>query len=373
LAAVLVAALVVFFKGKTPVEKYTVKPINVDYTILSSCTVSDPKPYDIFPAIEGEVKVCFVKEGEEVKKDRVLLQLDDFKERQNLNIAMSNLEALQLKVTNASEELEPRLNEQLNQDLAALEEAKNRLERIKRLEAGGSSSKAELEKTEADAKQAQARYNQTKIQHESFKKTGSGADLKAQLKALASQVELAKKSVQDKIITAPYDGIITKIEVKTGENVRLKAPIITLIEKRNWILEANVDQKELPYLAGGLPAYFMLDAYPGEKIKAEVYFVCASIDLSKGSCNLRIEVKENRPFIKYGMTGSVEIAAKKYKDVLAVPLNFTQRSGTETYVFVEEKSGVKKLKLEYFAIGEKWLIAKNLAQGAVLCLPPAGK
>jgi signal peptide peptidase SppA len=92
------------------------------------------------------------------------------------------------------------------------------------------------------------------------------------------------------------------------------------------VLETNVDQKELSFLETGLPCFVVFDAYPAEKVKANISLVCSVIDYAKGTCNLKLLVMENKPFIKHGMTGSVEISGKKIAKVnarvLALPAKY---------------------------------------------------
>jgi HlyD family secretion protein len=371
IAVSIAVLLFVFFPRKNKQETYTVKPIDIDYTIQANCTVKYPEPYNITAQADSEVQKVYVSEGMNVKKGQLLVQLDDFKERQSFAISSGNLESAKNKLKNAKEDSLPKLSEQLKEDESNLSEAKKNMERLSRLEKSGAVSKAEAEKAENIYKQTLSRYNQTKLTMNSISTTGAIAELESSVNILTAEAKLAKKSLDDKSLIAPYDGVITKVNVKEKETAQKGTVIITIIERSSWILETNVDQKELPYLNKGVLAYVVFDSYPQEKIKAEIYFVCTNIDMAKGTCNLKLEIKEEKKFIKYGMTGNAEIFSAKYGKVLGIPSRFVGRTNGDAFVKVIDNGKLTTEKLDYTIVGEKWVIAKNIKENSILVLPDA--
>jgi HlyD family secretion protein len=372
-AIVVIAALVVFLVKKPAGEYYTLRITDVDYKILASCTVSFPEPYDMAARTEGDVKSIPVLEGQEVKKGALLIQVDDFKESQNLTIALNNYENAKLKLANAKEETYPRFKEQLNDAASSLADSRNHADRTRTLYEAGAVSKVELEGATTKLDAAQARYNQAKLQLDSYSTSGAAAELINQLNILNAQVELARRAVAEKRFIAPYDCTVVRIDVKAGETVAAGEKAVTILEKKPWVLETNVDQKELSFLESGLPCFVIFDAYPGEKVKAAISLVCSTIDFAKGTCNLKLQIKEDKAFIKHGMTGSVEISGKKIAGVnvhvLALPSAYIVREDGRSFVLVEKGKTIEKTALEFNPIGEKWVSVKNLPEGSRI-LPP---
>jgi HlyD family secretion protein len=367
-------ALLAFLLLRNPAKEYFVlKRTDVDYKILASCTVSFPEPYAMAAKAEGDVKGIRASEGQQVKKGALLIQIDDFKERQNLTIAENNYENAKLKLVNSREETYPRLSEQLNDAQAALSEAKSHAERSQALYAGGAVSRVELENALTKLDGAQARFNQAKLQLDSYARSGAAAELINQLNILNAQVELARRAVNEKQFIAPYDCTIVKIDVKEGETVATGKKALIILEAKPWVLETNVDQKELSFLETGLPCVVVFDAFPAERVKARISLVCATIDYAKGTCNLKLQIEENKAFIKHGMTGSVEIAGRNVRDlnrnVLALPAKYVLREPEGDFVLVQTATGIEKTRVEATPIGEKWLNVRNLAEGTRIVLP----
>ena len=367
-------ALIAFLLLKKPAAEYFVlKRTDVDYKILASCTVGFPEPYEMTAKVEGDVKRIAVGEGQIVKKGGLLIQVDDFKEMQNLTIAENNYQNSKLKLLNSREEIYPRLSEQQNDAQAALTDAKNHAERIKSLYAGGAVSRVEHENAQTKLEAAQARFNQAKLQLDSYARSGAAAELINQLNILNAQRELAKRAVEEKRFVAPYDCIVVKIEVKEGETVKAGKKALIILETKPWVLETNVDQKELGFLENGLPCIVVFDAFPGERVKAHISLVCTTIDFAKGTCNLKLQIDENKAFIKHGMTGSVEISGKKIKDVnvkvLALPARYILREKNGNFVLVKSDKKIEKRTLEFTPIGEKWVSVRNIPAGSWIVLP----
>ena len=369
----LVAVLAVLLLQKPDGEYYTLKRTDIDYKILASCTVSFPEPYEMAAKSEGDVARVPVAEGQQVKKGHLLVQIDDFNERQNLTIALNNYENVKLKLANAREETYPRLKEQLNDAGSALAEAQSHAGRITALFNAGAVSKVEMEGARTKLDAAQARYNQVRLQLDSYSRSGVAAELINQLNILNAQVELARRAVNDRRFIAPYDCTVVKLEVKQGETVAAGEKVATILEKKPWVLETNVDQKELGFLEAGLPCLVVFDAYPGEKVRAGISLVCSVIDFAKGTCNLKLQVMENRPFIKHGMTGSVEISGKKIANVnarvLALPAKYIRREKEGAFVMVKQGGASIKTRVEFTPIGEKWVSVSNIPEGTRIVMP----
>lgn len=367
------AAAVLLLRRPAGGEDFVLKRTDIDYSILASCTVSYPEPYGMAAKAGGDVVAVPAREGQRAAKGTLLVQVDDFRERQNLAIALSNYEGVKLKMANAREEVYPRLREQLNDARASLAEAQANSERIGALFQAGAVAKVERERADTALEAARARFNQVKLQVDSYSRSGAAAELINQLNALSAQVELARRAVADKRVAAPYDCTVVDLDVVPGETVETGRRVATVLESRPWILEANVDQRDLGFLEDGLPATAVFDAFPAEKVAASVNLVCTVIDLDKGTCRLKLRVEEDKPFIRHGMTGSAEVRGRRVPGlnagVLALPSRYVARDNGAAFVLLRRGGSVGRAALEYAPIGEKWVAVRNLPEGARIAPP----
>jgi len=310
--------------------------------------------------------VVEVRDGDHVRKGQGLIQLDDFEAKRNLTMATDSLKASRLKLKNAREEILPNLQEKLKEYEVNLAQAEQMLQRYRNIEAAGGISKAELEKAEKEYQVALSQYNQQKLEVESFSKSGQLADLEAQVSIAQAQYELATRRLENTRITAPFDGLVLKVHVQVGQKVNPNTKAITILENASWQLVLNVDQRELPFLRAGLPAQVMLDAYPDRKIKGRVAYVCTEVDKERNTCELRVEIGEDIPIVKYGMAGKAEILAAEFKDVLALPSRFVKKKAGKNYVWLWDGNRAQLLDVKVKELGERWALVENIPAQAVI-------
>jgi len=365
-AGAVVVLVVLNALKKTEADAYVLKPMDLNYTILANCTVDFPLPLDMTFLREGIVRSVEVKDGDQAAKGQTLIGLDDFESKRNLTIAADTLRAAELRLKNARDEVLPNLGEKLKEYEVNLDQARLMVKRYTELEAAGGISKAELEKTEKEYQRALSQYNQQKLELENFSKSGRLADLESQVSIAGAQLELAQKNLADMSLSAPFAGTVIKVHVQAGQKATPASKAVTIKENAHWQFVLNVDQKELPFLRSGLRAVVVLDAYPGDKIEGEVSYVCTEVDKERNTCELRVEVKEDKPFIKSGMAGKAEILAEAYRDVLAAPSRFVKKDIAGHYVWVWSGSKAELRKAAFRPVGEQWVILEGLPEGSML-------
>ena len=342
------------------------KPIDLQYTILANFTVEYPVPLEMKFFQEGTVKAIKAREGDNLTKGQIIIELDDFKARQEYIISQKELEAAEIKLKNAREEILPKLEEKLKKLKADLAQAESMVQRYRKLEKEGGISRAQLETVENDYLRISSEYNQTKLEIDSFKSSGSLPYLESQVAIARARMELARQALDNTRVVAPYDGKVLKIYVQVGQKVNLYEPAARFVEKSPWILVLNVDQKDLPFLRVGLPAVVTTDAYPGKKLNAETVYVCTEVDKEKNTCELRLQIIDEATFIRHGLTGSAEILAERYEKVLAVPARFVKKAPDGHYVWVWENGQARLVQVQTTSVGERWAIIEGLPESTIL-------
>lgn len=365
LSAICILALFISLK-RSEVDYFILRPIDIDYTILASCSVGYPKPLDMTFQQEGIVKDVLVREGDKVLKGQKLIELDNFKQRQQLAIDQASLKSIELKLKNARETILPNLRENLREAEFNLQIAKVNLDRYRKIESAGGIPRSELQRVENEYEKALSRYNQAKTEIENFEKSGQLAILEKEFEIARLRAELSQRQLEETVIKAPFDGEILKIHVQAGERTRPGSKALTVVENKRWNFILGVDQRELPFLRPGLKAYVILDAFPDRKIESEIVYICTEVSPETNTCELRIEIKEDVSFIKYGMAGKAEILAEKFNQVLAFPARLI-RQGTEgEFVWIWKNNIAKKEKIKYKRVGERLAIAINLEPGTII-------
>jgi HlyD family secretion protein len=333
LVVVLCGVWSVYLKKNT-FDYYRLKPLDINQTVLASGRVSFPQPYEITAASSGKISTVNCREGELVQEGQLLIQMDDYQDRQSVQLALSDLNLMRSKQRNIAEEVLPRQEEQMRQDRVKLEEAEKELDRMKTLFEQGAVPEVEFEKAANNYQLLLSQYNQAVLTRDSLAGGSGAAEIEAQISYYEAQLKIAQKAVEDKKIVSPFTGIVSKVNFSPGQQVPAGAVLLTMLLQQSWVVEADVDQKELSHLEPGQPALVALDAYPREKLEAELLYISPQVDEQKGTGLLRLEIKEAKPFIRHGMAASVELLSEPNRQVLALPKQFVDFTENEAFVWV---------------------------------------
>jgi len=365
--AVFVAAALLVFRAnrKTEAERYVLKPIDLNYTILANCTVDYPRPLDLTFQTAGVVLGVEVADGDRAAHGQVLVRIDDFEARRNLAIREDGLRSAELKLKNAQDEVLPSLTEKLRESEVVRDQAERTLKRNREIEAAGIIAKAELEKADREYQSALSRYNQQKLELENYSRSGRLADLATQVSTARAQLELARRDFDNTRLAAPFEGTVIKVHVQPGERATPAMRAVTILESASWQLVLNVDQKELPFLKPDLAAVVTMDAYPETRIDGHVSYVCSEVDKERNTCELRVEIPRDVPFIKSGMAGKSEILAAKYEKALALPARFVKRDAGRPYVWTWDGRKAERIAVSVRPVGERWVLVEGFAAETV--------
>jgi membrane fusion protein (multidrug efflux system) len=83
-----------------------------------------------------------------------------------------------------------------------------------------------------------------------------------------TDVDAAKLNLSYTVITAPEDGLVSKINVQPGQFVQAGQPVFSIVHSESvWVI-ANFKETQLDKMKEGQKAIVNVDAYPGHKFEA---------------------------------------------------------------------------------------------------------
>lgn len=191
----------------------------------------------------------------------------------------------------------------------------------------------------ASLNQAEISYNNSvngltlAEQRYSVKTTGTNTDLDIQRANLQSAQAMIAKT----IIRAPFDGVITKVDIKEGEISSPNTPILGLLNDGEYQVETYVSENDVAKLAVGQTAKVSLDAYGRDVFfTATIISVDPAETLKDGVSTYRTKLQfaEKDERIKSGMTANISIETDRRPDVLIIPQSglFLERGVKKAYV-----------------------------------------
>lgn len=208
---------------------------------------------------------------------------DDLKDAQEEFDKYKDLDENNSRRQTAEDDLEDAQNE-LNGAIRALEEEIRRRDTVKAAYDG------------ALAAEAEAKY-----QYE-ISLDGPNAD---QLALAKANLDAAKDTLANYVITAPFNGTIADVNVKVGDQVGPETRAVSLADFSAWIVETtDVTELEVVELRVGQSVTIVPDALPGVELSGVVTAISNAFIQQGGDIlyTVRIRVDDADPRLKWGMT-----------------------------------------------------------------------
>jgi len=95
---------------------------------------------------------------------------------------------------------------------------------------------------------------------------GSTEDSDPAVRAATAKVQQAWIDLNNTIIRAPIDGVVTQRKVQVGQRVAMGAPIMTIVPVGQLYVDANFKERQLRRVRIGMPATVTADIYGGDVV-----------------------------------------------------------------------------------------------------------
>jgi len=289
-----------FFFRNGAIEAKTAKATKGTISIVVSASgeLEARNQKEVAADVSGIIKALPLKDGSKVKKNDVILELDE----EQLSFAEK-------------------------QAYAAYLSAKANLEKLDSIPR---TSDEELDAAEAQVEQAEMAYG------------------------------IAKKNLANVKITAPIDGILIYSTstsgtmgqgggLTIGSAVQQGQVLFTIADLSKMNFVANVDETDVGRVEVGQEAEVIVDAYPNKLIKGKVVKIgSVSSVTTTGATVFPIEIELEQPSLdlKIGMNGSTDVIETTKNNVVTVPIEAVLEKEDKDVVFILRDSIVKEREVE---------------------------
>ena len=271
----------------TEAPKLTVKPkpasLEEEKILDASGYITARRVATVSAEVMGRIISVDVEEGMYVKQDQIIARLDDTEAQVSLRLTQAQVETHRANI------------ESLN---VQLEEARRVFKRLQNLEKAGDF-----------ASQSQ----RTKAQSDVDRLIADIASARANLKVAQLQVEAQQNHVDDHLIRAPYDGVVTAKNAQPGEIISpssagggfTRTGICTIVDMSSLEIEVDVNESFIGRVAAKQKVVASLDAYPDWQIPASVIAIIPTADRAKATVRVRIKIETIDPKILPDMSVKV--------------------------------------------------------------------
>ncbi|HWI63726.1 MAG TPA: efflux RND transporter periplasmic adaptor subunit [Symbiobacteriaceae bacterium] len=266
---------------KSEKQTYTVRKGSIEEKVSLRAIWTPVNAQDLFYKNGGRVKAVYVRSGDKVAAGQVLAELFADDAEYQLAQARIRLEKVKLSIADA--------------------QFKYQFNRTPAIE-------SELKRQELDLKSAEM------------------------------DVERWDRQLAETRLTAPFDGIITSVNLKVGDNVGAYALVMRIEDPTSLWIEADADESQLAKLAVGqkvrLEFSDVKDATSGTVVQLPDPLAKAKDPAN--AKKVKVQPDKTSVLAKMSMAGKVHIILQEKKDVLLLDTAAIRKYANRTYVTMKE-------------------------------------
>lgn len=286
----------------TKVQTDKVKKSDLTAFVTANGKIEPKTKVKISAYVPAKITGLPVKEGDKVRRGQLLVQLDPLNYQASMDQVQASLQSSQAR---------------LNLAKANLEQAELVFNRQKQL----------FEKNLTSQEQFDAAKTQFNVSHAEY---DVALHLVAQNKAALEQ---AKDNLTKTTITTPINGVVTDLNAEVGEIVMVGTMnnpgtvIMTVSDLSEIEAEIEVDETDIANVKIGQEAKFRIDAFPDTTFKGKVTEI-GNTGKVEGlgtqnqvtSFKVKVQLVDNVPTVRPGMSCSVDIITNTRSGVLNLPI-----------------------------------------------------
>jgi HlyD family secretion protein len=400
--AVLVALLAVgyayFFAASKTI---TVGEVKTESGTSSSGTVLAVSGYvvahhkiDVGAKVMGRVSWIGVEKGDKVQQGQVLVRLEDYEFRAQMNQARANLASAQAKLDQlrAGSRPQEKLRDRASvlQAEANYKNAQADYERTERLHKSGVASKADLDRATMQRDSAAALVEAAK-QSSSMTDVGPRVEEIRAAEAQAAQMKAALDYAQTQLdsteIKAPVTGTVLQRIVERGEMVSPSAfgdagartSVVSLADLEDLQIELDISQTDFARLKMGQRAEVIPEAFPNLRYTGFIAEIAPEANRAKATVQIKVKVENPDEQLRPEMNARVNfLADAKPVDAQAainrvlVPKPAVIHKADSDYVFVVKGSKVEQRVIRRGdETGDSYYVIEGLSGGEMVAVDGA--
>lgn len=239
----------------------------------------------------------------------------------------------------------------------------------------GAQQQAALRAAEATAREADALFNrQQQLASQQLISRAMFDQQKATRDAAQAQVAQIRANLSDRIIRAPFAGVMGLRQVSPGALVTPGTVIATLDDISRVYVDFPVPESQLAGVGPGQAVHGAAGTWPGRTFDGTLATVGSRIDTTSRAAMVRADFPNPDRALKPGMLIEVELVRGQV-DALVLPEIAVQQVGEETFVWrIRPDGSIEKALIEVGGrIPGKVQVVKGLSEGDRVVTEGMGK
>jgi multidrug efflux pump subunit AcrA (membrane-fusion protein) len=379
IAAALGAVLFLYFRRPDPPETpaVVVRRGDVVQTLTTNGKVEALDAYDVRAGSSVRVVRVNVQEGDEVRRNQVLAEVDNARSRESVDRARAQLEAARADQAVIERGGTPAQISDLDADIARArlerEMADREIASLQRLVERGASPKSDLQDQRHKLVKAEADIAALERRRAALVAPEERQRVQSRIREAEIAVKQAESAVAQTEIRSPSDGTLFHLDLRPGGFYEAGALVARVGRLDRVRVRLLVDEPELGPVQVAQPVRITWDALPAEEWRGHVERLPSEVEAvgtrTVGEVLCTIDTPRQR--LLPNVTVNVEIRTGNARGALTVPREAVLRQGEETLVLRVDPDGVisrQPVKLGVHDMGRVQVL-EGLSENQVVLLP----
>ena len=239
----------------------------------------------------------------------------------------------------------------------------------------GQQQDASLAQAQAQLREAQSLYNRyAALAKDQYISAAQLDTQRAALETAQAQVRTIQANLSDRVIRAPFSGVLGIRRISPGALITPGTEIATLDDISEIYVDFPVPEMQIPTVRAGQSVTATSQAYPDRSFSGTVTNVETRVDPTSRAATVRARFANNGGTLKPGMLMTVKLA-QQTRTALAVPEISVVQNGADSAVF--RIGGENKVSSVNIVLGDRhdgWVEVKNgLLAGDRIVVDGSGK
>ena len=161
----------------------------------------------------------------------------------------------------------------------------------------------------------------------------------AQLDQMRASIAKTEAIIAQKLIRAPFDGVLGIRQIEVGQFVNAGAAVVSLTDLNTLYVNFTLPEQQRGQIAVGQKVLLTVDAYPGRTFEAALSTIEPQIDPGTRAIKVQATLANPDHSLQPGMFANVRVVLPQAPDVVTVPATSVDFTLYGDSVFVVREEG----------------------------------
>jgi RND family efflux transporter MFP subunit len=189
------------------------------------------------------------------------------------------------------------------------------------------------------------------------------------LEGAKARLSLARKSLADTVVRAPFGGLVMERKVSVGDFVTRGTKVATVVKIAPLRVELTVPEQSAGLVRPGQTVRLQVDAFPGRYFEGDVRFVSPAFRPDQRALTIEAIVPNPDDLLKPGMFAAAEVMLPSSAPSVVVPSSAVTTVAGVSHVFVVRGASVEQRMITTgLTLGPVTEVLQGLSAGELVAI-----